>query len=65
MDLANVEKGDSMHLYNLNQLKDMYGISVKTWREYIKRRKLRAFKIGRSYFVSKYDLATFINEREV
>jgi hypothetical protein len=59
------QKGEAMQLYNLNQLKEMFGISVKTWREYIRQKKLRAFKIGRSYFVSKYDLVTFISERQV
>ena len=43
-------------LFNLKQLHKKFGISVRTWREYIKRKELRAFKIGRSYFVSEKDV---------
>jgi excisionase family DNA binding protein len=50
--------------YNLQQLQDKYGISVRTWREYIKRKDLRAFKIGRTYRVFEQDLINFIKDRE-
>ena len=50
--------------YNLKQLEDMYGIKVRTWREYIKRKDLRAFKIGRLYLVRKPDLVEFIKDNE-
>ena len=40
-------------IFNLKQLHRKFGISARTWREYIKRKELRAFKIGRSYFVSE------------
>ena len=50
--------------YNLKQLRDKYGISVRTWREYIKRKELRAFKIGRMYHVFEQDLLEFIKTNE-
>ena len=51
-------------LYNLKQLHQKYGISVRTWREYIKRKELRAFKTGRLYLVSEDDLIAFFKEKE-
>ncbi len=50
--------------YNLKQLEAMYGIRVRTWREYVKRKDLRAFKIGRLYLVKKPDLLKFIEGEE-
>jgi excisionase family DNA binding protein len=50
--------------YNLKQLQDKYGISVRTWREYIKKKELRAFKIGRSYRVFEHDLIEFMKAKE-
>ena len=50
--------------YNLKQLKDLYDISIRGWREFIKRKDLRAFKIGRSFFISKDDLMEFIEDKE-
>ena len=29
--------------YTLKQLQELYGIGVRTWREYIKKKELRAF----------------------
>lgn len=52
-------------LFNLKQLHKKFGISVRTWREYIKRKELRAYKIGRSYFVSEQDLVEYIKDNEV
>ena len=51
-------------LFNLKQLHEKYDISVRTWREYIKRKELRAFKIGRSYLVSEDDVMAFFKEKE-
>ena len=51
-------------LYNLKQLHEKYDVSVRTWREYIKRKELKAFKIGRSYPVFDQDLMNFIKDRE-
>jgi len=50
--------------YNLKQLHDKFGISVRTWREYIKRKELTAFKIGRMYHVFEHDLLEFIKTNE-
>ena len=51
-------------LFNLKQLHKKFGIRPRTWREYIKRKELRAYKIGRSYFVSEQDLLEFIKDNE-
>ena len=50
--------------YNLKQLQEKYGITVRTWREYIKRKELRAFKIGRAYRVFEHDLIEFMKAKE-
>jgi hypothetical protein len=50
--------------YNLKQLQEIYGIDVRTCREYLKRKELRAFKIGRTYRVFEHDLIDFIREKE-
>ena len=50
--------------YNLQQLQEKYAITVRTWREYIKRKDLRAFKVGRAYRVFEHDLSDFIREKE-
>jgi hypothetical protein len=42
--------------FNLRQLHEKFDVSVRTWREYIKRKELRAFKIGRTYHVFEQDL---------
>jgi excisionase family DNA binding protein len=52
-------------LFNLKHLHKKFGISVRTWREYIKRKELRAFKIGRTYHVFEQDLLEFIKDNEV
>ena len=51
--------------FNLKQLHEKYGVSVRTWREYIKRKELRAFKIGRTYHVFERELLDFIKGTEV
>ena len=51
-------------LFNLKQLHKRFGISVRTWREYIKRKELKAFKIGRTYHVFEQDLLEFIKDHE-
>jgi excisionase family DNA binding protein len=51
-------------LYNLKQLHEKYYVSVRTWREYIKRKELKAYKIGRSYLVSEDDVIAFLKEKE-
>jgi excisionase family DNA binding protein len=51
-------------MYNLKQLKNYYDISERTWREYIKKKELRAFKIGRQYLVSEDDLMVFFKDKE-
>ena len=51
-------------MHNLKQLNKIYGISVRTWREFIKRKDLKAYKIGRQYLVSEDDLMAFFKDKE-
>ena len=51
-------------IFNLKQPHEKFGISARTWREYIKRKELKAFKIGRSYLVSEDDVMAFFKEKE-
>ena len=50
--------------FNLKQLNEKFDISVRTWREYIKRKELKAFKVGRTYHVFEQDLIEFIKDNE-
>jgi hypothetical protein len=50
--------------FNLKQLHEKFDIGVRTWREYIKRKELKAFKIGRTYHVFEQDLLEFIKDNE-
>ena len=50
--------------FNLKQLHEKCNVSVRTWREYIKRKELKAFKIGRTYHVFEQDLIEFIKDNE-
>ena len=50
--------------FTLKQLKDLYGISVRGWREHIKRKDLRAYKVGKFYLVKPSDLTKFIEDNE-
>ena len=51
-------------IFNLKQLHKKFGISVRTWREYIKKKELRAFKIGRQFLVAEDDLMAFFKDKE-
>jgi hypothetical protein len=51
-------------IYNLEQLREKLGISVRTLREYIKKKELKASKIGRAFFVSENNLSVFFKDRE-
>ena len=50
--------------FNLKQLHEKFDVSVRIWREYIKRKELKAFKIGRTYHVFEQDLIEFIKDNE-
>ncbi len=59
------EKNINMEtLFNLKQLHKKFDVSVRTWREYIKRKELRAYKIGRSYIVSEKDVMAFFKDKK-
>ena len=53
-----------VRMFSLKQLNNMTGISVRTWREYIKRKEITAYKVGRAYFVIEPALVKFLKERE-
>jgi excisionase family DNA binding protein len=48
----------------LKELEAMFGISVRTWREYIKRKELKAYKVGRLYLIHQDDFLDFIELNE-
>lgn len=51
--------------YNLKELKAIYGISIRSWREWIKWGGLRAARMGKSYFVGKDDLLRFFKDKSI
>jgi len=51
-------------IYSLEQLREKFGISVRTWREYIKKKELTASKVGRAFFVSEHELSVFFKNKE-
>ena len=59
----NIEKTD-VRMFSLRQLHNMTGISIRTWREYIKRKEIIAYKIGRAYFVIEPALVKFLKDRK-
>ena len=48
-------------VYNLKDLKGILKLSVGTLRKHIKRGKLRAKKVGKSYFVTEANLMAFLD----
>ena len=52
---------ESIKLYTLEELSDMLGITVYTLRNYIKKGKLKATKIGVCWKVSEENLKKFVN----
>jgi len=51
-------------VYDLRDLAREVKIGVRTLREYIKRGKLKAKKIGRAYYVSREAFKEFVEARE-
>lgn len=45
-------------MLRLRQLNEMFGISVRTWREYIKKGELKAKKVGKAYYVTEPNPST-------
>jgi excisionase family DNA binding protein len=60
---SNIERPD-VRMFSLKQLNEIFGISVRTWREYIKRKEITAYKVGRAYFVIEPALVKFLKDRE-
>lgn len=46
-------------LYTCNEIASRYGVSIFTVWDWIKKKKLPAFKIGREYRVKQSDLIAF------
>ena len=47
-------------VYDLKALSEKLNIGIRTLREYIKKGKLKAKKIGRSYYVTESNLMVFL-----
>lgn len=52
-------------IYNLKALSKKLGISIRTLRKYVKRGDLTASRIGRSYYVTDFNLDLFLDFKEV
>jgi excisionase family DNA binding protein len=61
--MSNTES--KIKMYNLQDIADMTGIGVQTWRRYIKSGELKASKIGKSYLVFEQNFLKFLESREV
>jgi excisionase family DNA binding protein len=48
-------------VYDLKDLSKKLKISIRTLREYIKRRKLKAKKVGKAYYVTESNLMAFLD----
>lgn len=46
-------------VYTSQQVADRYGVEKITVLDWIRKKKLTAFKVGKSYFVSKRDIEAF------
>jgi hypothetical protein len=55
---------EEIPVYHLKALSRKLEISVRTLREYVKKRHLIAYKIGRSFYVTENELRHFLRERE-
>lgn len=53
---------DTDKLLNVKEVADYLGVTKITLYTWIKEEKLKAFKFGRSWRISKADLEEFINE---
>ena len=47
-------------VYDLKELSGKLNISIRTLREYIKKGKLKAKKIGKAYYVTEPNLMAFL-----
>jgi hypothetical protein len=52
-------------IYDLKTLSKKFNISVRILRRYIKKGDLTASKVGRSYYVTDFNLGLFLNLKEV
>ena len=50
-------------IYNLPALERKLNIKVRTLREYIKKKELKAAKIGRGYYVTEKNLMAFVDAK--
>jgi excisionase family DNA binding protein len=56
---------EAISIYDLKDLSTKLNLSVRTLREYIKRREITASKVGRSYYVSEPALQRFLKAKEL
>ena len=52
---------ESLKLYTLEELSEMLGVTIYTLRNYIKKGKLKAAKVGVCWKVSEENLKKFVN----
>lgn len=50
-------------LYNCEEIAERYGVKTLTVWNWIRKKKLPAIKIGKSYRIREEDIATFENEK--
>ncbi len=60
-----MDRRTKLKMYNLQDLEDITGIGVQTWRRYINSGELKASKIGKSYLVFEHNFLEFIESKEV
>lgn len=51
-----------MEYYTIKELSERLKLNIQTLRRYIKEGRLKASKVGRSYYVSEDQLAAFMSE---
>lgn len=56
---------NTYRLYTVKQLSEILGLHLQTIRGYIKKGKLKAFRLGKGYRVAKEDLEEFLGKRRV
>lgn len=52
---------NGVKMYAIDELADKMPVSIWTLRNYVRKGKLRAIKMGRSYWISEENLVEFLN----
>ena len=62
---SRLESDPELQLFTLAQLAEAYGLSTRTLQRYIERGDLEALKVGRSYRVTRAQIADWIERCKV